>query len=131
MFASLVTLSPCHLVTLSHPIAVVPIFVTAGAAILPAIIAAFTSLLALILSPRAMLSLCRRKPWVPVLVIALISGAIYFPRLLPAATPSAGGGPTAKSIDWPAIARDILAQQRSTHSILSPLWHNDLDGTEP
>jgi outer membrane protein assembly factor BamB len=109
-------------------LAVVPIFVNAGAAILPAIIAGFTSLLALILSPRAMLALCRRKPWIPLILIAIIVSAIYLPRLLPAATPPQ---PVAKQIDWPAIARDLLAQQSTPHTILSPLWHNDLDGTQP
>src|SRR5687768_1689295 len=112
-------------------LAVVPIFVNAGAAILPAIIAALASLIALILSPRAMLSLCRRRPWVPVLLAALITAALYLPRLLPAAPPPP---PQTKQIDWPAIARELLAQQSSPpnpHAILTQLWRHDLDGSTP
>src|ERR1035437_8578917 len=108
-------------------LAVVPIFVNAGAALLPALIAALTSLLALLLSPRALVSLCRRKPWLPALFIAFITALYFSPRLFP--SPATVTPPTNNSPDWPAIARNL--QQQSKTSILTPLWHHNLDGEAP
>jgi len=117
-----------------YQIAVVPIFVNAGAAMLPAIVAAMTSLVALLLSPRAMWRLCRRKPWLPAVVVAIAVGLYYSPRLFSGAVPKPpadGGRAGANSvIDWPAIAREILRQQnsQSDNAVLTPLWHHTLDG---
>ena len=108
-------------------IAVVPIFVNAGAAMLPAIVAALTSLVALLLSPKAMWKLCRRKPWLPMAVVAIGVGLYYSPRLFPGAPPSAGGGGGNSGIDWPVIAREILRHQTGS-GMLTPLWHHNLDG---
>src|SRR5438045_1616233 len=99
----------------SHTLSVVPIFVNAGAALLPALIAALTSLIALLLSPRALLSLCRRKPWLPGLFVAAAVLAWYSPRLFPSTQAHAPATAPANVIDWPAIARDLLREQQGTH----------------
>jgi outer membrane protein assembly factor BamB len=114
-----------------HSLSVVPIFVNAGAALLPALIAALTSLIALLLSPRALLSLCRRKPWLPALVITMGVLAWYSPRLFPNTQAHTATTAPSSAIDWPAIARDRLRQQQGTHSLLTPLWHHDLDNQIP
>ena len=44
------------------PLAVVPIFVNAGAAILPAVLAGIVSLAAILFKPREWLRICRTLP---------------------------------------------------------------------
>jgi outer membrane protein assembly factor BamB len=47
---------------LDSPLAVVPIFVNAGAAILPAIVAGLASMVTLLLKPKELIAACRRSP---------------------------------------------------------------------
>lgn len=56
-----------------HPLGVVPIFVNAGAAVLPAALGALASAAALLLKPRELLSLCQRKPLVPIGVLVVLA----------------------------------------------------------
>ena len=44
-------------------ISVVPIFMSAGAAVLPTVVAAVTSVAAVALKPGALIAACRRRPW--------------------------------------------------------------------
>jgi len=50
-------------------VGVVPIFVNAGASIAPLIIGSLTTFFAILLKPKELLSLFRRKPWVPVAIL--------------------------------------------------------------
>ncbi len=59
------------------PTGVVPVFVNAGAALLPAILGGLVSFLALLLKPRELLRACIRRPWVPLLVIGIGVGGYY------------------------------------------------------
>ncbi|MCF7974934.1 MAG: PQQ-like beta-propeller repeat protein [Phycisphaerae bacterium] len=52
-------------------LAVVPIVVNAGAALLPAILAGITTFVALLFKPKELIRTCREKPFVPVLVVLL------------------------------------------------------------
>ena len=53
------------------PLAVVPIVVNAGAAILPGDLAAITTFMALLFKPRELLRVCREKPSVPITMLCL------------------------------------------------------------
>ncbi|MBS3820261.1 MAG: PQQ-binding-like beta-propeller repeat protein [Phycisphaerae bacterium] len=101
-----------------NTLGVVPIMVGAGAALGPMLLAGLASVLSVVTSPRKLLSLCRRKPYVPVLVV-LIGVGVYFAGGwmvgLVAGTPAqaaegvegeeiAGGEPE----DWTAVAKEII-----------------------
>jgi len=61
--------------------AVVPIFVNAGAAILPALAAGIATFVALLFKPKALLQVCKQRPLVPLAILVAIGGiaaAIYF-----------------------------------------------------
>ncbi len=132
MFLHLVPLSPlCQSgVSLMSSLAVVPIFVNAGAALLPAIVAGLTSLLAALASPRALWTLCRRRPGSVLATLAAIALLIASIRWATAAKT-----PDPAKTDWAAVAREILRQQAATQTasqhILRQLWHHDLDGGIP
>lgn len=96
------------------PIAVVPVVATAGAALAPSM-AAVVSVLS---NPKALLRLCKEKPHIPIIAIAIIVGMVFLVKsLLPggekptADTAAAGAG--AASGDWAAVAKAILEQQAS------------------
>ena len=60
---------------------VVPIFVNAGAALAPAIVAGFATFFSLLFKPKALFKFCKEKPWVPLtlaVIGALIGALIYF-----------------------------------------------------
>lgn len=114
----------------SHNLGVVPIFVNAGAALLPAIIAGLTSFLAILANPRALAKLLRRRPLTSLsLLAAALLLSFTIPMLLAATHPK-----DIHKTDWAAVARDLLRQQAATqhsNSLLTPLWHHDLDGSLP
>lgn len=58
-------------------LAVVPIFVNAGSALLPAIAAPILSMLALLLKPRELVRVCKAKPVVPVAILLAGAGAWF------------------------------------------------------
>jgi outer membrane protein assembly factor BamB len=58
-------------------LAVVPVFVNAGAALMPAIIAGLMAVVSVLLNPKKLIKLFREKPHVPVGVI-LVCVALYF-----------------------------------------------------
>ncbi len=97
--------------------AVVPVFVNAGAALLPAILAAIASVLGLLFKPRDLLRLCVRKPWVPILVIAVAAaGYLVVPRLIDRVTVStrpARKEPKSPAVgDWTAVALELIRQDQ-------------------
>ncbi|VGO15487.1 Quinohemoprotein alcohol dehydrogenase ADH IIB [Pontiella desulfatans] len=102
-------------------LAVVPIFVNAGAAILPALAAGIATFFALLFKPKALLKACKEKPLVPVSVVLIGVGIWAAVRFWPAhggetheepkRTASAGSGTV--YIDWTEIAlARIKAKQR-------------------
>ncbi len=56
-------------VAISTPLAVVPIVVNAGAALLPAFLAGTVSFVAILFKPKEMLRICKAKPWIPITVL--------------------------------------------------------------
>ncbi|MCX5685300.1 MAG: PQQ-binding-like beta-propeller repeat protein, partial [Planctomycetota bacterium] len=93
---------------------VVPVFVNVGAAVLPAVLAAAASVVALLLRPRELLRVCRAKPHVPLLVVAGMVG-LYF-GVAWMMTPAAPAGRKAREAsgrtDWAQVALDILEQRQ-------------------
>ena len=53
-------------------LAVVPIVVNVSVALLPAIIAAITSFLAILFKPKELIHLCRAKPWIPLFMFVIV-----------------------------------------------------------
>ena len=101
------------------PIAVVPILVNVGAAVLPAIIGSLASAAAVLVRPRELIRLCRRKPHVPALAVGLIAGAWFLGGWLGSAP--TGGRPdrqaaagTVESIDWASVAVAMIQRQQLT-----------------
>ena len=90
---------------------VVPVFVNAGAALLPAIVAALASVVAVFLKPRELWRICRARPHIPLLVIAVAAG-LYFgiSWLIAPAAPAEGRKSQAASdrTDWAQVAIRIL-----------------------
>ncbi len=98
-------------------IAVVPIFTSAGVALLPTIVAALASMAAIVLKPRELLRLARRRP----VVVSMAVGAV---ALVLAATWALASGTSPRStaladpratvgFDWARVAEEIIAQERS------------------
>ncbi len=118
------------------PIGVVPIVVNAGAALLPAILAAMTTFLALLFKPRELLRVCRERPAVPITLLAVAgligAGIAFWPtshdqqstagrRQTLANAPSNGaipGNGAAVYVDWTrvALARIEAKKRNGNHS---------------
>ncbi|MDZ8119299.1 PQQ-binding-like beta-propeller repeat protein [Pontiella agarivorans] len=110
-------------------VAVVPIFVNAGAALLPAMAAGIATFFALLFKPRALLKACKEKPLIPLGVLLVIGGvwaAVKF-------RPSHGGAPVAAEttrspaqtgsvyIDWTEVAlQSIKARARGELKSVQP-----------
>jgi len=97
------------------PLAVVPVLVNAGAALLPAIVAALASALALVLKPREFLRAVRRRPLVALAVLALVAGSWLGWRHLAAQPAKAAireSVPTTS--DWSKVALEVMRQERDT-----------------
>src|SRR5262245_33977950 len=95
-------------------LAVVPIFISAGAAVMPAIIGAAVSVVAIIFKPRELVRLLRLRPWTfagsigGLLLIGWIISALLAPN-----TQARAATRVAPTIDWAKVAEDILAQERA------------------
>ncbi|MDB5300571.1 MAG: Pyrrolo-quinoline quinone [Phycisphaerales bacterium] len=94
-------------------VSVVPIFMSAGAAVLPTILVGLAQVGAVLLKPRELLRVCREKPLVP--LIALMAVAVlgvstwWFLRPAPAQAATHGDGlrpPGAP--DWAEVASKII-----------------------
>ena len=98
-------------------IAVVPIFVNVGTAILPTIVTAITSVVVLAFRPRDLLRLARRRPIAAGVLVGAIAVtiAITIGYLTHARSPrSARPAGTSQVLhhDWAKVAEDIIVQQR-------------------
>ncbi len=101
-------------------LAVVPVFVNTGAALLPAIVAALASFVAILLRPRQLVRICREKPYWPIGIIAAAAGLWLGIAWLAGGKPSqadsarpAGGAPARmmEPEDWVQLARKLSASQ--------------------
>jgi len=99
-------------------LAVVPVFVNAGAAVLPALLAGLASAVALLFKPRELIRVCRRKPHIPLTLVA--GGVLLFLLIRWAAAPGtvsetsgrgAGSEPGRGGTDWSRVAIEILRQE--------------------
>ncbi len=94
-------------------VAVVPIFVNAGAAVLPAVLGALASAAALLFKPRQLIAACRRRPLVPlsILVLGAVAGvAIWMFAGEPAAdrrVAAALTGTGADTTDWVKVGLEL------------------------
>lgn len=91
-------------------LAVVPIFISAGSALLPTVLAAVGGALAVLLRPRELVGLVRRRPGMTAIVllaIIAITTAAWAYEKHARATP-----PKAPAIDWPGFARQLIAAQQ-------------------
>jgi outer membrane protein assembly factor BamB len=104
--------------------AVVPIFVNAGAALFPALIAGVASIGALLFKPKELIAAVKRKPWVPVLILGLglgiwlgwpVVGGLFGAhagateaQAAPTATVARAGGDTT---DWTEVAKKLIEME--------------------
>jgi outer membrane protein assembly factor BamB len=98
-------------------IAVIPIFVNAGAAVLPTVMATLAGVALVVLRPRALAGLFRRRPLmlgVPVAVIALGLGIAAWRMACGAPKHAAqrGSAGATAHYDWAKVAEELIAQQR-------------------
>jgi outer membrane protein assembly factor BamB len=111
-------------------LAVVPIFVGAGAAMWPTILAAITSVAAIVLRPRQLVALVLRRPvaaaaWTA--GIALVACVACWLLDAPAGRAAAhADAPGLPRIDWSKIAMDIIARQQSAVAATTPAAPADL-----
>ena len=110
-----------------HALAVVPIFVNAGAAVIPAIVASVVSFVAILFKPRELAVLIRRRPWVPVAVVGaalmvwLGSSWVFSSPVSAAASDRA----TAKfKEDWTTIALNLIRDRELADKTtgIKPAW---------
>lgn len=108
-------------------IAVVPIFVNAGTALLPAVMAPVLSAAALLLRPRELLRACRRRPVSAAVLLVVLIGLwpalqwLLAPRPVRAVVRD-------DRIDWNAVAIDALRREQPGNAaqLLLPAWqHNE------
>ncbi|MGC4033772.1 MAG: PQQ-binding-like beta-propeller repeat protein [Tepidisphaeraceae bacterium] len=89
-------------------LAVVPIFITAGSAVLPAVLAGVAGVAAVLLRPGEWAGLVRRRPVVSASVVAVLGlgvwGGVELLSTKPAKAAPAG-------TDWAAVARQIIDRQ--------------------
>lgn len=99
-------------------LAIIPIFVNTGVAILPAILVGVVSFLSLLLRPKELFRYCRQKPWVPALLIAIATGAYFgIAYLLNPADQRPANSSRQRTLsndaqtDWAQVALTIIQQQ--------------------
>jgi len=103
----------------SPTLAVVPVFVNAGAALLPALFGGLVSALALLFKPRELFRVCKEKPHVPLIVVGGCVLLYFVVRwtVTPAATAERETRKTnsertdRSSTDWSEVAIEILRQE--------------------
>lgn len=107
-------------------LAVIPVFVNAGAALFPALLAGLASAVSLVFKPRELFRLCRRKPQVPLIVLTV--GVVVFLLVKWMASPGGGdaaetgrgGGaaPAAASgTDWSKVALELIRQEERAKAL--------------
>ncbi|MDP3072482.1 MAG: PQQ-binding-like beta-propeller repeat protein [Opitutaceae bacterium] len=104
----------------SPPLAVVPILVNAGAAVMPALIAGAASFAALLFKPRELIGACRRYPGRAAGVLASIAGLTALIVFWPATeTPSiiaTRARPTESTTDWTKVALELIREEQRQKS---------------
>src|SRR4051794_17369565 len=117
---------------------VVPIFVNAGAALVPTIVASLTSIGAVLLKPKELLALFRREPWVPVAVILIIAGLWFGIAHLGGGAPAQGATPNRNTTadrasvshtDWTALALKLIRDKENANKTTGvvPVWEYAAD----
>jgi len=96
-------------------LAVVPIFVNAGAAILPTLVAAITSVLVVLFKPRELLGLIRRRPLLcglcaGVVAVAVAAAILGLRGQRPVREGQIQTAGAAARYDWTQVALDLIAQ---------------------
>jgi outer membrane protein assembly factor BamB len=113
-------------------IGVVPIFVNAVPALVPTLVAAFSTIAAVILKPSELIGLIRRKPWVPVLVI-LVGVGLWFGIAHLVGSPAkaategrAGAAMMAPTTDWTKVALKLIQDKENAGKTTGvvPVWAN-------
>jgi len=102
-----------------HILAVVPVFVNAGAALLPALLGGLASALALLFKPKELSRVCKEKPHVPLIVIACGAVCFFSVRWMTAPGNAEAETPTRQAstetqqsgTDWSKVAIEILRQE--------------------
>jgi outer membrane protein assembly factor BamB len=118
---------------LAPPPAVVPIFVNAGAALIPTLIAAASSFVAILLKPRELAALVRRRPWVPAIAVLVGLGIWLAVSIWTGGNAQAGSSRGAASAtaaagyqktDWTAKALELIqAEANATKTTgVVPMW---------
>jgi outer membrane protein assembly factor BamB len=111
-------------------IGVVPIFVNAGAALVPTLVASVTSVAAILFKPKELLGLFRRKPWIPVAVILIVAGVwMGIAHLLATPAQAASDRKTSEiasvsHTDWTALALKIIRDKENAGKTTGviPVW---------
>jgi outer membrane protein assembly factor BamB len=95
-------------------LAVVPIFMSAGAAVLPTVMAACATVVAVAFKPRELVRLCRQKPrmmgGVGVVLAVVVTLVTWF-MVRPAQGRTVGPQAVVKQTDWARVAQDIIEQE--------------------
>lgn len=98
-------------------IGIIPIFVNAGAAVLPTVMAAMASVAMVVLKPRELAGLLRRRSVrIGILAVVVVIGlGIATWRLVSAPKPHTtqhGSIATTTRYDWAKVAKEVIAQQQ-------------------
>lgn len=96
-------------------LSVVPIFMSAGAAVLPTLVASVTGVVAILLKPKELLRICRERPGVVGIsagvIVGLSFGIWWLMGDSPARAAKASGPQGAVQYDWAKVAQTIIAQE--------------------
>jgi len=109
-------------VLLINDLAVVPVFVNTGAALLPALIAGLTSFVAILFKPRQLVQACKDKPLRPLAVLAgglaIWLAIVWMPAGESDQDDGTRSGAAAAAMmtpdDWVRLARELATTDRAT-----------------
>ena len=106
-------------------VAVVPIFTSAGVALLPTIVAAIASMAAIVLKPRELLRLGRRRPLAVSAAVGATALGLAAAWLLASGTspraPARAESRTRGHYDWAKVAEAIITQERNAKAPTSQI----------
>lgn len=103
------------------PLAVIPIFANVGTAILPAVVAQLTNVIAPLLRPRELVRMIRRRPLAALAGVVIVAVGVWGIMWLaepPAAQARADQFRPALGIEWARVARDYLEAKRNAPATL-------------
>lgn len=99
------------------PFAVVPVFTSVGVALLPTVLAAVTSVVALLLKPRALLALGRRSPRATLgtagALAVLLTAAWWMGRDRAGRPPAGALVSSGARVNWSQVALNLIAQEQA------------------